>query len=316
MVQEQLSELLHLPCTSDLYSGVNYLPLYLRSSYEFNEVRVEQLTFLAVHPKEKIPLSTLRKDWAALQKSTGLPCAFIFEALKPYTREKLMAEGIPFTIGTREVFLPFLGVILSTRQKNLPDVEQCSMMTQKFLLTAIYQQFRSGSAAQLADLLGVSRMSGTRCMDEIEVLFPTLIQRRGQRRFFAWEGTWKDYWQLIKPSLQSPVMQEYRLDAPMTPSLPLGGISAVCHYSMLDDGKIRTYAVTRARAAELNLPGLPQVPRDEIPAAIIQVLGYEIPFGDNIAIDPLTAALSVCAADQQDPRVEGGIQEIEERYLS
>ena len=51
------------------------------------------------------------------------------------------------------------------------------MLTQKFLLTAIYQQVRSASAAQIADLLGVSRMSGTRCMDEIEVLFPALIQK-------------------------------------------------------------------------------------------------------------------------------------------
>ena len=245
MQDNLLEPLLHIPCTVVPYEDAVHLPLYLRGSYDFYKIETEQTAFLAAQPIENIPLPTLRKHWAALMKQSGLTCVFYFDTLKPYKKEKLVEGGIPFIIGTTEVFLPFLGVALSARARELPEKKsECSMLTQKFLLTAIYQQIRSASAAQMADLLGVSRMSGTRCMDEIEVLFPTLIQKNG-RRVFAWDSGWKAYWTLIRPSLRNPVVREYRLDEPLNLSLPLSGISAVCHYSMLDDGHTRVYGMTK-----------------------------------------------------------------------
>lgn len=313
---EALETLLHIQCSTAPYKDASHLPLYLRSSYALYQVRAGQIVFLTAQPIEDIPLSTLRKHWAALSKQSGLPCAFSFDILTSYKKEKLVEVGIPFIIGTTQVFLPFLGVALSARTRELPEqVTKCSMLTQKFLLTALYQQIRQASAAQLADLLGVSRMSGTRCMDEIQVLFPALVQRNGRRRVFAWNDTWKAYWMLIKPGLRSPVVREYRLDEPVGSSLPLSGISAVSHYSMLDEGHTHVYGITKTLAADMKLSQRPQVPADEIPAVIVQVLGYELPFQNDLAVDPLTAILSLTPEEREDPRVAGAIQEIEEDCL-
>ncbi|MBU5435908.1 hypothetical protein [Pseudoflavonifractor sp. MSJ-37] len=316
MHDDLLEPLLHIPCTVVPYEDAAHLPLYLRGSYDFYEIKTEHTTFLAAQPIENIPLPTLRKHWAALTKQSGLTCAFYFDTLQPYKKEKLVEGGIPFILGTTEVFLPFLGVALSAQARELPEKKlECSMLTQKFLLIAIYQQIRSASAAQMANLLGVSRMSGTRCMDEVEGLFPTLIQKNGRRRVFAWDGEWKAYWILIRPSLRNPVVREYRLDEPLNLSLPFSGISAVCHYSMLDEGHTRVYGMTKKMAADRKLSTQPQVPSDEIPVAIVQVLGYELPFQNYNAVDPLTAILSLTPEEQKDPRVEGAIQEIEANYL-
>ena len=84
---------------------------------------------------------------------------------------------------------------------------------------------------------------------------------------------------------------------------------------MLDDGHTRVYGMTKKIAADEKLSTQPQVPSDEIPTAIVQELGYELPFQNCLAVDPLTAILSLTPEEQEDPRVDGAIQEIEENYL-
>lgn len=316
MQENWLESLLHIPCKVTSYEGISHLPLYLRGNYEFYRVEIEQITFLAAHPVEDIPLPTLRKHWAALVKQSNFPCAFFFDTLTLYKKEKLLEYGIPFVSGKTDVFLPFLGVVLSKQARKLPEcVSQCSMMTQKFLLTAIYQRVSAANAAEIADLMQVSRMSGTRCMDEIEVLFPMLVQRNGRRRVFAWNGEWNAYWERIQPKLRNPVIREYRLDTASTFDLPLSGLSAISHYSMLDSGSTCIYGTTKAMETQLQLAKQPQVPSGEIPNVVIQILGYEIPFQDAAAIDPLSAILTLQEEEQEDPRVEGAIQEIKEKYL-
>lgn len=310
-------EQLRIPCTVAPYEATAYLPLYLRGSYHLYKAQTNQVIFLIAQPVDSIPLPTLRKHWTTLATQSGFPCAFYFESLKPYKKEKLIDAGIPFIIKKTAVFLPFLGIALSTRERKLPEgITKCSMLTQKFLLMVLYQQVHQASASQIANLLGVSRMSGTRCIDEIEVLFPALVQRNGNRRIFVQSGLLQNYWELIKPRLQNPVIREYRLDISINMALPLGGISAVCHYSMLDEGHTRIYCVTKTMAADMELSSLPQVPLDEIPSTIVQVLGYTLPFHNQLAIDPLSAILSLTPEEMKDPRVEGAMQEIEESFFA
>ena len=49
---------------------------------------------------------------------------------------------------------------------------------------------------------------------------------------------------------------------------------------------------------------------------IIQVLHYDIPFGDVAAIDPLTAILSLSDEDKKDPRVEAAIDKVVEAKVN
>lgn len=311
--------MLHMPCTADLYEGADQLPLYLKGGYTFYRLQSAGIVFLAAEPTEQTAFSVLRKHRAVLEELTGMKCAFVLDQPSAYTKKKLIEAGIPFLRPGRELYLPFLGVVL-TAEREAPTIEKkhISFLAQKLLLTVLYQNLRRGTAAELADLLGVSRMSVTRCMDEVETLYPDLIQRKGRNRCLVWEGSWRDYWATVRPILRSPVIKEYRLERPLEHPLPLGGISAVCHYTMLGDNAYPTYAATRARAKELGLAELPQVPRGEIPAALIQVVGYEIALGDTAtekAVDPLTAILSLDAEERNDPRVEQAIQKIEEEYI-
>ena len=74
---------------------------------------------------------------------------------------------------------------------------------------------------------------------------------------------------------------------------------------MLDEGHTRVYGTTKEMAADRKLSTQPQVPSDEIPAAIVQVLGYELPFQNYHAVDPLTAILSLTPEEQKRPPGRG-----------
>lgn len=313
-----IETMLHMPCIIQTYSGDKQFPLYLKGGYDFYSVKVGPISFLGVQPTEAIPLATLRKHRTALKGIAKMECAFILDKVTSYQKKKMVEGNIPFIRPGRELYLPFLGVVLTSERENAPArVERISFMTQKLLLTVLYRQIRRAAGTKLAEELDASGMTATRCLDELEAVIPNLIRREGRSRLLVWDGTWQDYWKAIRPILRSPVIKEYYLETPLDTILPLGGMSAVCHYSMLSDNNYPTYAVTKAVASELGLSRLPQVPVAEIPAAVVLVVGYKIShYREEKACDPLTATLSLDEETRADPRVEKAIREIEERYIN
>ena len=315
MEEAFLEAMLHIPCTAKPYDEAGRLPLYLKGGYDFKKVEVAKTAFLAAEPKEQLAFSVLKKHRTGLEELTGLKCAFILPQPTTYTKKKLIETGIPFVQPGREVYLPFLGVALMAERENPPaEIDRISFLTQKLLLTVLYQRIRRGTAAELAAKLEISRMSGVRCLDEIEVLCPVLIHKERRGRILEWTGAWRDYWATIRPILRSPIIKEYRLERPQNFLLPLGGMSAISCCTMLSDNAYPTYAATRTMASKLKLAELRQVPRSEMPAAVVQVVGYEINTNDA-AIDPLSAVLSLDGEALEDPRVEGAIQQIEKEYI-
>ena len=309
--------MLHVPCATRSYTGTGRFPLYLRGGYDFAQMETGPVSFLLAQPREPFPLAAMRKHRSTLISITDMECAFVLEKVPPYQKQKMVEESIPFIRPGRELYLPFLGVVLAAGRKSAPDrVEQISFMTQKLLLTVLYRHIRRATGTKLAEELGVSCMSITRCQDELEVLVPTLIRQEGRSRLLAWDGTWRDYWETIRPILRSPVVKSYYLESPLDVNLPLGGMSAVCSYSMLNENSYPTYGVIKSTAAKLRLSYLPQVPVGEAPAMAVLVMGYDLTLpGCEKTCDPLTAILSLREDERSDPRVEGAIQEIEERYI-
>ena len=111
--------------------------------------------------------------------------------------------------------------------------------------------------------------------------------------------------------------KELRLDCLPPWPLPMSGLSAVSHFSMLGDNTYPTYAISKKALKDLQPEKLPQVPQDELPAAIIQVMGYDLLYegDDSLVIDPLSAILSLTPEETNDPRVESAVEEIMEEFL-
>lgn len=314
---EYIEKLLHLKAKESAFEQATVLPLYLKNAYKFSILKLAGVECLAAKPKEKINLATLRKHYKQLKKITELECVFFFDELNRYAKQRMTAEGIPFIIESKQIYMPFLGVAIGQMNRQLEEVNEISFLTQKLLLSAVYWHWRKVPLHEAAGLTNVSDMSVSRCFDEIEAVGLPLIHKEGRNRYFVWQSGKRQLWEMIIPFLRNPVYKTYLLEENiLSDSLILGGISAISHFSMLADNTYRTYAVTKSTAREMQLQKQACVPVGDVPAVIVQVMQYCIPFKDCRAVDPLTAALSVTQREKSDPRVEAAIDEILEEYLS
>lgn len=313
-MQEFLEEQLHQKVDIIPYNDDLPIPLYLKNGYELSMMKILETTCLLMRPLNKINFAALKKQYAKMQSLTNLHCVLYFREVNVYASHKMIECGIPFIQGERQIYLPFLGVVLSKKlleRKPLEAKLKVAFMTQQFLLSAIYHQWQEITVTQAAAQLQVSKMSISRCFDELESIELHCIQRKGRNRFFSWQEPWQKLWQSVCGFLQNPVVKQYNLQECLSErNLMVAGISAISAYSMLDDNSYVVYAVTREMALELQLEDKLCVPAGEVPAEVIAVMQYVIPFHNGQTIDPLSAILMLSEADREDPRVEMAIDEM------
>jgi len=312
-----IGETLHQAPDIEPYERDDALPLYLKTGYTLYLLKLQGVECLLAEPKETQNLSAMRKHCGQLKKITGLECVLCLEKARAYTREKMIAEAIPFIIAGQQLYMPFLGLALANRdERELPRVDRISVSTQTLLLTALYQGWENKKVVEAATELGVSSMTASRCFDELQALGLPLIVKSGRIRKFVWESDARALWELTRPLLRNPVMKQYQLGRAIPVGfMKLGGMSAICHYSNLADDPHPVYAVSRKAEKELRLDQYPLVPDGEVAEITVQIMQYELDFPDKYAIDPLTAILSLPVAELSDPRVEAAVEEILEEYL-
>ena len=94
------------------------LPLVYRGRYDILKIETNGLLWMALHPKDDVGLVLLRRDRAKVEKITGLNCAIFLDRTTFYIKEKLLEEGIPFVLKEKQVYLPFIGYLLSNANER------------------------------------------------------------------------------------------------------------------------------------------------------------------------------------------------------
>ena len=291
------------------------LPLGYRGIYDIFNVMQDNIEWMLVKPKKEIRLNALRHNRNQLEKAVGLNCAFYFEKLNYYTKETMMNEGIPFIIEEKQVYLPFLGMLLAEKaDRKLVPVHTISFLTQKLILCALYEKWSGMNVTKIAEKLGVTKMSVSRCLDEMEYLDIRLIDKSGKTRKVSVCDDIKVLWEEIKPVLRNPVIAKFQLaeDALLQKK---AGISALCEYSMLSDNRYPTYAVTKNEISDTKIRQARQVSGGEKIGCEVLELGYFIEYNGKMVQDPLSVMLSLSDADMEDERVQMCIEEMLEEYV-
>lgn len=313
-MKEFIEKILHQKIELVPFDCTDSFPLVLRTNYDCFTMKIEgQECILAVLNGE-INLSTLRKQYKRISQITGKYCVLYFKKLNYYSRDKMLEEGIPFIWEERQVYMPFLGLLLQKNEtRDLKPCTRISFLTQKLLLTAIYDEWDDVSVTKAAERLSVSKMSVTRVFDEIESLDIPVLKRSGRSRRYARIGNKKEIWEIIEVFLRSPLLREYHLENEFPEKLMKSGISALAEMSMLGDNSYPVYGITKYDVRKKRIEREQEVPRGELPGCIIQELGYCIPFKDGEVIDPLTVYLLL--KKEEDPRVEIALEEMLEEYV-
>ena len=298
------------------------LPLYLRGLYSLERWTAFGVPFIMAFPRENQAVKTMMKHRDALEKSLKIPVAFALESATGYRVERMLEAGLPFTALGKQIYLPFLGVALSKEGRcansRRPMVaETLSPQAQRLALMMLYGDLDGVSVTQAANLLGAAKMTASRAFDELEAVIPSLVTIEGRRRILHPGKDKRALWQQLEPYLANPIAREYRLNRMPEAILPLGGISALCELSMLQDNPWPTLAATKAQehTLELTAANLVDPTEPDDPACVVQVMRYKSATTVEHAIDPLSAILSLSDLERDDPRVAGEVENVINQVL-
>lgn len=315
-MKEYIEAILHQNIQLIPYEEQYKLPLAYRNAYHLNRMIINGQEALLAAPVEKIPLATLRKQYRQMAVYTGLPCVLYLKETNYYGRDAMLEEGIPFVWEGHQIYLPYIGALLEDQKRPaLRSCNQISYLTQKLLLMALYEGWQRITVTKAAEKLGVSKMSITRCFDELEAMDIPYLMVRSRARSISADADKKAMWEKIKPILRNPIITTYALKEKPDIQLPIVGTMALAHYSMLDESNRPTYAITKKKLSEIDLSAGRQTPAGEIPGCTIQEMGYQISFEDGSAVDPLTIVLGMGEEELSDPRVSMAIDEMLEEHV-
>ena len=291
------------------------LPLVFKERYTIFNVETNGILWMAIEPKYDIGLVGLRKDRLTIEKLTGLNCAIFLEKITFYIKEKLMEEGIPFVIKEKQVYLPFIGYLLSkSNQREIAPVHLISFLTQKMILVAIYERWKEAKVTDAAKHLNVSMKSASRCFDELEYLNIDVLGTKGKSRVINIPNDIKQLWQQIEGTLRNPLIYKYVLREDMKLNKK-AGISALSEYSLLSDNSYTTYALTKKEITNSGIKTKKQVSEFEGVGCVVLELGYFIDFNQKGLQDPLSVYLSLTKEEKEDERVVISIDEMLEKYV-
>lgn len=311
-----IEDTLHQSVMIDSTFDKSVLPLSIRNNYSFYNVTIGEMCCVMIHPNENKNLSELRRVQNQAEQITKKPCALYLTDFTYYSVSKMIEEGIPFIIEGKQIYLPFLGISLNTSNKKmLTACTRISFLTQKLLLSSIYNKWEKLTVTQAANFLEVTKATVSKCFDEIETLNIPVIKRYGRNRFIVGASKPKGFWEKIRSYLINPVIKSFSLKTDLIGSIMASGMSALAHYSMISDNNYPTYAVAKEHLKDIQIQNYRISEKDETPACVLHELGYSIVFGDGKAVDPLTVALMITDNEKNDPRVSMAIDEMLEEYV-
>lgn len=292
------------------------LPLVLRRGYRIFNMVIGSHKVLLAEPVDAEPLVVLKKNQKQIEAGTGRRCVLSLNNMSSYARNALVKEGIPFIWKEHQLYLPFLGMLLdSSEVRNVPQCDKIAFLTQKLLLTAIYQRWEQVTVTKAAAMLGVTKTAVSHSFDELESLHIPYLSVKNRARKLTISANRKEVWETIKEYLRNPVIATYSLkDRPVT-HLITGGLTALSKYSLLNEPTCLTLAVSKKSLSGLQLTKNHFTHAEEEPACILQEIGYQIDFEKGEAIDPLSLVLSLTEDEKEDPRISMSVDEMLERYV-
>ena len=186
------------------------LPLYLRGLYSLERWTAFGVPFAVASPVESPTVKTMAKHRDALEAALGTPVSFALEGATGYRVGRMLEAGLPFIAPDRQVYLPFLGIALSSgrshaRDRRQTDVVTFSPQTQRLALMALYGDLDGASVTQAAGLLGAAKMTASRAFDELAAADPSIVGTEGRRRVLRPGRDKMAMWHRLEPRMSSPV---------------------------------------------------------------------------------------------------------------
>lgn len=294
------------------YADTKKFPLFLRNSYRFYLSKILDTPLILLAPvKDLFSASEIQKHLELVRKIEGREVAILLKEVSQFKRRSLLAHRIPFIVEGNQIFLPFLGLLLSKApMERKPKQNIFSLSAQLAFLYFLYGRIDQINATQLAVLLKMTIMTASRVLNELldadlvsyEVGGKTgksKVYRKIQDPLFFTRG--KDF--LLNPVRKTVFVKE------VPPGALMSGMEALAHWSMLNPPGHRVLAVG-SRYLEKAKPNVHYFnEKDAVDGGMVLEVWKYPPelFACQDYVD--LASLYACLKDEKDERVQQALDE-------
>ena len=300
------------------------LPHFIIDRYAIWQGSLNGRTLLLMAIKEILPpgsgaTAQYLKHRDLVQRELGADLVLLLLDRAPNAiRRQMVDRKIGFIASGAQLYVPEAFLDLRERAPAFAIASAASISpTTQFLLLAIMQGRGLGdlNLTELADDLGVSIMSISRTLDELEALQLAKAHHVGRQRRLHMLLRGQKLWEAVQAQLQSPVRKVRVVCAQDGEKIgPLAGTSALARYTMLAPPRTETRAILAASWKSLAVADTlrPATAFDD-ERIEVQTWTYDPPIlARNGVIDPLSLYLSVRGSP--DERVAQAAEELLERF--
>jgi len=310
---DYLGRMLHMNIKTDNTAKKYPLPNYILSRYTIGVMWIEGLKVFLLYPKTDLDsVNMIKKHIQKVQGMEQIPVALVLLRVTARQRQNLISAGIPFIVENKQCYLPFVGILLTEKcDAKTEPVEKLIPSAQMLLFYFIQKGKRELYANEAVDRLGVSAMTVTRAIRQLEQTGLINTYKQGVMKIITSECTGRELFEKAKPYLATPIKRKGFIPKERVSSdLLAAGESALSAYSMLNPPLVSCYATSSATVWKEHMT-------DELIDAKQQVELQIWKYNPRVltcqaVVDVLS--LDMCFADAYDERIEESAQEMMDAY--
>lgn len=295
------------------------IPYIYRMTFDIAEGVLCGVDCLFVSPAEpSINLSTLFGRVSKLENTAQKPCVLLLDSIDSMTRRQLIARKQSFVVAGKQLYLPFVGTLLSER--GLGHREKPRTLSPSSQLVVLYHlQMRSLDGLPLKDLanmMGYSSKTISLVASELSSAGLCEVQSEyANTKSIRFLMGRRQVWDNAYPLMRSPISKVVYAREDMVVqerSMLFSFDQALSHYTDIADAGDRCLAVEKKR---FKSAGIFYEASSSFPGSVrIELWKYDPSImAKDAFVDPLSLAL--CYKDDDDERVRGEIDRLIERLL-
>lgn len=284
------------------------LPRMLTARYDLKTVLLEKTQVVFCYAKMELDqLTKVRNHMGLISKSVKMIVVLVTKDLSARQRDALITAGIPFIYPNKQIYLPFMGVVLQERFKAMTEnKEKLSPSAQVMLFYYLYQKKERLFLTEIKSALSFSSMTLSRASKELENMGLLKTGKDKVQKYIWSDKTLIEIYTSAKDYLINPVKRTVYVDvACMEQKGYIAGDSALAEYSMINEPKVKVYATYKLDAdIEANEELI-----DESNQAAIQLWAYNPGLlTANGIVDKLSLACSY--GNEDDDRINIELEEM------
>ena len=306
------TEVFGIPVKYEAWNHRNDLPVYIAGSYDFRTAYIADRRCIILTPTEElVTLPALKKQIAKIRQIDNVPVVLELAAVSNYRRKSLIENKIPF-VTKKQIFLPFMGTMLTDEKENPKLDGKFVYSTQQLFLLYLYSEKKRLYISEAGRVLPFTAMTLSRAVKQLEATDLFLAVKDGVNKVIESKYSWMELFEKAKVYLSTPVRRVgYIEKTQVTENMVIAGETALAEKTMLNLSRVITYAVSEK---DFDKTLLKKELIDPDKQVKLELWAYDPrQFSEDSNADDLSVALSF--ADTTDERIEEAVEELQERRL-